>query len=192
MSTSQRRGSAKDAVQTQSLRLFASRGVDAVSLRDIAAVTGFSNPVLFRHFASKEALAEALFERCYRRLADGLVLAADTDGLQAWLQAALTEVARLPEGVLFVLDNLKRYWHTLPDDLKARNLPRLALTMIEREYRAGRVRADIPPSLVVTVLFGTLGQIARSVHFHESTIHPETLAESLSLLLCQGLQPRCP
>jgi AcrR family transcriptional regulator len=53
---------AKAAIMIQALKLFASPGVEAVSVRDIAAASGFSNPALFRHFSSKEALATALFE----------------------------------------------------------------------------------------------------------------------------------
>ena len=180
---------ARTAALTESLRLFASHGVDAVSIRDIAAATGFTNPALFRHFASKEALAQALFAQCYRSLIEVLEAAAETDGLRGWLAAALSEIGQLPEGVLFVLDNLKRYWGTLPDDLKARNLPKLVLAMIERERVAGRMRADIPPALVATVLFGTLGQIARSAHFKETSIAPDLLADSLTALLTEGLKP---
>lgn len=184
------RGSAKEAVLAQSLLLFASRGVEAVSVRDIAAATGFTNPALFRHFPSKEALAEALFADCYGRMVEVLEPAVESDGLKAWLTGALTEIARRPEGVLFVLDNLKRYWVSLPESLKARNLPRLAVDMVVREQRAGRMRDDTPPALVATVLFGTLGQIARSVHFHESTIDPSALADQLATLISEGVASR--
>jgi AcrR family transcriptional regulator len=190
MSNPNPRGTARAALLTQSLKLFASRGVEAVSVRDIATATGFTNPVLFRHFASKEALAEALFTQGYRRMVEALEQAAESEGLEAWLTAALEEIVRLPEGVLFVLDNLKRYWHALPDDLKARNLPQLASEMVDRERQAGRIRRDVPPNLIATVIFGTLGQIARSVHFHESAIAPDLLAEQLATLLRQGFEPR--
>jgi AcrR family transcriptional regulator len=190
MAETNARGTAKDAVMTQSLRLFASRGVEAVSVRDIAAATGFSNPALFRHFTGKDALAEALFEQCYQRLVEALERAPKDQGLRAWLTAALTEIVRLPEGALFVLENLKRYWKTLPDELKERSLPKLALAMIERERLAGRIRSDIPPALIATVLFGTLGQVARSLHFHETTIDPDDHADRLASLLCKGIEPR--
>jgi AcrR family transcriptional regulator len=184
------RGTARHAVLTQSLRLFASRGVEAVSVRDIAAATGFTNPALFRHFSGKEALAEVLFEQCYRRLVGALDAVAESEGLRAWLTAAFAEITRLPEGVLFVLENLKTYWRTLPNDLKNRNLPRLVGEMIAREQRAGRMRADVPTPLVATVILGTLGQVARSVHFHETTIDPDGLAANLARLLGEGLEPR--
>lgn len=183
------RGRAKEAILTEALRLFALRGVEAVSVRDIAASTGFSNPALFRHFASKEVLAEHLFEQCYRHLVEALTDAADLP-LQAWLEAALREIAALPQGVLFVLDNLKRYWSSLPDDLKARALPVLAANLVEREVQRGAMRADFPPTLVAMVIFGTLGQIARSAYFYDANIDPGGLATSLAALLTEGLAPR--
>ena len=41
---------AKRAILETALDLFAERGVDSVTVRDIAARTGFTNPALFRHF----------------------------------------------------------------------------------------------------------------------------------------------
>jgi AcrR family transcriptional regulator len=184
------RGTGKDTVMTQALRLFASHGVNAVSVRDIADAAGFSNPALFRHFATKDALAQALFESCYRYLVDALEPSSESEGLHLWLVSALDAIGRRPEAVLFVLDNLKRYWSTLPDDLKERNLPMLAREMIDREGRAGRLRTDIPTALIATVLFGTLGQIARSVHFHESTLDVTVMSARLAALLLEGLEPR--
>lgn len=190
MTQTNTRGTGRDALLTHALKLFASRGVEAVSVRDIAAATGFTNPALFRHFAGKDALAQVLFEQCYRRMVEALEPAARYEGLRPWLEAVLVEIDRLPEGVLFVLDNLKRYWSTLPDDLKDRNLPKIANEMIAREGRAGRLRTDLPASLIATVIFGTLGQVARSAHFNETRLDPLALAAQLSSLLSEGLDPR--
>jgi AcrR family transcriptional regulator len=182
------RGKGRERLLTESLRLFASRGVEAVSVRDIAASTGLTNPALFRHFAGKEELAKHLFETCYRHLVSVLDSAVDAK-LVDWLEAALREVDRCPEAVLFVLDNLKRYWSTLPDDLKRRPLPRLILELIAREKTAGRMRADAPDQLIATVVFGTLGQVARSVHFYETTIDPPAMARGLADIFDHGLSP---
>lgn len=189
MKTRPSRGKGREALLTESLRLFASRGVEAVSVRDIAASTGLSNPALFRHFESKEALAAVLFEQCYRRLVSALDQASRY-GMTEWLEAALCEISRAPEGVLFVLDNLKRYWSTLPADLKARPLPSLGAALVDRERQAGRMRSDVAPQLIVTVVFGALGQIARSVHFYDSEIEPRTLAAELADLIIRGTAAR--
>jgi len=56
---------ARAASLCAALRLFVRHGIDATSVRDIAAGSGFTNPAIFKHFDSKEALALCLFERCY-------------------------------------------------------------------------------------------------------------------------------
>lgn len=189
MKTGATRGKAKEAILTEALQLFASRGVEAVSVRDIAASTGYSNPALFRHFPSKEALAEKLFEQCYRTLVSALE-AASNQPLGAWLESALQEIERSPESVLFVLDNLKRFWATLPDDLKRRSLPVLVSELVQRQMKIGVMRDDVSPRLVSMVIFGTLGQIARSVHFHESCIDACEVARQLARQMMEGLAPR--
>jgi len=181
---------AKRALMIEGLKLFASRGVEAVSVRDIARATEFSNPVLFRHFASKEALATALFEGCYRRLIAALEAVDEALGLEPWLAAALSEVAASPEAIVFVLENLKRYFATLPEDLQKRNLPLLVAAMVRREQAAGRVRDDLDIRLAVVVITGALGQLARSAHFREQTLDAAATASGLARLLGQGFSPR--
>jgi len=177
---------AKNAIMTEALKLFASRGVEAVSVRDIAAASGFTNPALFRHFASKEALGRALFEACYLRLTSAMEAAAAVDGMAAWLAAALGMIAAEPEVVHFVFENARRYWPALPDGARARNLPALMRAMLEREQAAGRVRGDLDLPLAAMVVLGALGQIARSAHFREAELHPSVLARQLSALFLQG------
>ena len=181
---------AKRAILAEALKLFASRGVEAVSVRDVAAATGFTNPALFRHFASKDELARTLFETCYRRLTEALQTPAAAGGLQAWLYAALCEVEAAPEAVHFVLENVRRYWAALPKVLQARSLPAIAREMLEAEQAAGRARSDLDPSLAATVVLGALGQIARSAHFQEAAPCPLAMAERLSALLLQGFAAR--
>lgn len=45
------------------LRVFARKGYDGASVRDIAAEAGLTAPLLYHYFPSKQALLQALFER---------------------------------------------------------------------------------------------------------------------------------
>ncbi len=92
--------------------------------------------------------------------------------------------------MLFVLDNLKRYFAGLPDDLKARNLPLQVGAMLRREQAVGRVRDDLDLRLAAVVLTGALGQLARSAHFHETPLDPAATASALARLLADGFTPR--
>src|SRR6476660_5127476 len=61
---------AKRRILETALELFVRDGLCETSVRDIAKASGFTNPALFKHFKSKDALARYLFERCYLELAE--------------------------------------------------------------------------------------------------------------------------
>lgn len=68
-------------------RLFAERGYAGTRLEDVAAAAGVTKPVLYRHFASKEALHRALLEHHRDALA--------SDALDPYLEDGTLE-QRLP------------------------------------------------------------------------------------------------
>lgn len=56
-------------IEREALRLFAEKGFDATSIRDIAQSVGVADAALYRHFRSKEAIGHELFRHHYRILA---------------------------------------------------------------------------------------------------------------------------
>jgi AcrR family transcriptional regulator len=54
-------------VERAALDLFAAKGVDGVSIAEIAAAAGVAQGALYRHFPSKDELAWALFSTAYLR-----------------------------------------------------------------------------------------------------------------------------
>ncbi len=76
--------------------LFAKRGVEATSVRDIAKAAGVAEGTLYRHYVSKEALARAVFKRQYEALGRAMLdAAANAQGLRAKLAATIGEAYRL-------------------------------------------------------------------------------------------------
>jgi len=57
----------KDRVERAAIELFAARGVDGVSIADIAVAAEVSQGALYRHYRGKEALATQLFAGAYLR-----------------------------------------------------------------------------------------------------------------------------
>jgi AcrR family transcriptional regulator len=177
---------AKRAILAESLRLFSTHGVDGVTVRDIAAASGFTNPALFRHFPSKEALAQDLYEECYRHLAD--ILRDDSPrNFEEWLLAALKEIVRQPDAVNFVLEHLRRQFPGLPAELRKENLPSLVRRRIVRERDEGRLRASVDVPLAGVLVLGTLGQLARAAHFAPGSINAEHYAQAITAMLMHGI-----
>src|SRR5438477_8641757 len=58
----------KDRVERAAIQLFAAKGVDGVSIGEIASLAGVSQGALYRHYPSKEGLARALFSTAYLRI----------------------------------------------------------------------------------------------------------------------------
>lgn len=176
---------AKRSILVAALDLFATRGVDGVSIRDIAAEAGFTNPAMFRHFKTKEDLARALFETCYRRLAQALS-APDAD-LRGAIRDALALIEASPESVHFVLENLRRYWRDLPEEVRAQGLVGTMRRLIRAEQDKGRIRGDIDRQLATAMVLGVLGQIARMAHFDELERPPGAMASDIFGLIDRGL-----
>ena len=59
---------AKRQILRAAMTLFSERGLAGTSIRDIARESGYTNPALYKHFASNDELALYLFETCHRRL----------------------------------------------------------------------------------------------------------------------------
>src|SRR5215471_17745768 len=57
---------AKQKILSAALKLFSQRGLAATSIRDIANLTGFTNPALYKHFTGKDEMALHLFETCHQ------------------------------------------------------------------------------------------------------------------------------
>lgn len=62
----------KEKVDRAAIALFAARGVDGVSIAEIAAAAGVSQGALYRHYRGKDELAGHLFSAAYRRAGEEL------------------------------------------------------------------------------------------------------------------------
>jgi AcrR family transcriptional regulator len=62
-----RSSGAKQRVERAATELFAAKGIDGVSIAEIAAAAGVSQGALYRHYPSKEELAWSLFSTAYLR-----------------------------------------------------------------------------------------------------------------------------
>ena len=154
------------------LALFTRNGIDATTIRDIADKSGFTNPAIFKHFESKEALALCLFERCYRWMADAFRAVDDENAdahtrLVAAGDCALRLMDEDIEAVLCVQENLRRFWRDLKPDTRALSLLAHMRQLIACGVAEGSVSTAVSANLLASAILGFLGQIAREYYFGE-------------------------
>jgi AcrR family transcriptional regulator len=143
-------------------KLFAADGIDGVSLRQVAARVGITPMAIYRHFADKDALIDALVVDALDRWSDRLAAIEEEDPL-AWLttagdeflEFALDEPRRFEAAFLVPSTRARRF----PDDFAAGRSPagRQFLPRLEALRQRGRIAADIEP-LEIVIAFWAMAQ----------------------------------
>lgn len=158
----------KQELLKAALKLFARQGVRESTIRAVAKEAGFTNPVLFKYFDGKDALALHLFERCYLRMVREATNALAEGGpfrarLARLVAALLALVDESPDAVLFVNEELRRFWPQVSPATRRQSL----IGLIAHFFEDGEVTSSVDRVLLVAAFLGLLGQFARMFAFGE-------------------------
>ena len=139
--------STRQRILLSARRLFDSGGVDGVSLRQVAAQVGVTPMAIYRHFADRSALIDAVVLDGLDRWRDRLAEVSVEDPLK-WLVAsgdsfldfALEEPRRFEAAFLVASTRARRF----PDDFAAGRSPaaQLWLARLEQLRASGRLVPD--------------------------------------------------
>ena len=157
---------AKREILRAALKLFGSRGLDGVSIRDIARESGYTNPALYKHFGSKEELALHLFETCHQRLWTKCHMAITGGGtfedkLDRYVGQVLQLVDEHPDAMAFLSENARVLWPRSGLAVRRRTMIGLARTLVDTAPRSRRGRRRIHADIAAASLQGTLAELAR-------------------------------
>jgi AcrR family transcriptional regulator len=155
-------------ILTAAWKLFAAGGIEAVSLRQVAAKVHVTPMAIYRHYADKDALIDALVVDALDRWSDRLATLEELDPLD-WLTAAgdeflefaLDEPRRFEAAFLLPSTGARRF----PDDFAAGRSPagRQFLPRLEALRQQGRIASDVEP-LEVVIAFWALAQGMVTLH----------------------------
>ena len=109
------------SIEKAALRLFAEKGVEGATIRDLALAVGVADAALYRYFNSKEEIAAELFATHYGALARGIDEIATKDLPLADTIAALIDMLcalfdDAPDVFSFVLLNQHAHLRYVKDD----------------------------------------------------------------------------
>ena len=147
------------------MKLFSERGFAATSIRDIAKESGYTNPALYKHFASKEELALQLFDICHRRLwarCNAAIASANNfdDKLDGYVGQFLELMDEDPEALAFLSDSARVLWPKAGKAVRQQTMIGLARSLMTTAPRR-RGKSAVNPDVAAASLQGTLAELAR-------------------------------
>lgn len=163
-------GGKKEDILKASLALFAAKGYDAVSVRDIAKAAGVSEAALYKHFKSKEDMALYIFTAILSDYTSRLKkIDCSVDGAIPKLCRIIDITYELyreyPAEIQFALLSQYSFWNLVNDDYK----PHFVIRKILEE---GMNRGEIPHQEVyfwITMFTGVMLQpLAQYPYFHDA------------------------
>jgi len=148
------------------MKLFSKGGLAATSIRDIASASGYTNPALYKHFASKEELALYLFETCHRRLWTRCSAAmGSAEDFEAKVDAYIGEWLALadayPEVLAFLSDSARVLWPKASPKVREQTMIGLAYSLAAAAPHKRPHALSVNPHLVAASLQGTLAELIR-------------------------------
>jgi AcrR family transcriptional regulator len=132
----------RPAIVAAATSLFASKGVDATSMRDVADAAGVREAAIYRHFRGKEEMAQEIFASWYgwySRQVQEIVERGDSmrKKLRALVHAEFEAARAHPQEFLYFCENEARFLRRLP-----RDVPRVRHDLIKM-LRKGQARGDV-------------------------------------------------
>jgi AcrR family transcriptional regulator len=160
----QKPGTKRPAIVAAATSLFASKGVDATSMREVADAAGVREAAIYRHFRGKEEMAQEIFASWYGWYSQQVQEIVERgDSLREKLHALVHvefEAARAhPLEFLYFCENEARFLRGL-----RRDIPRVRqelIKMLRKEQASGEVRIG-DAALLADMLSGALCAVAIS------------------------------
>ena len=164
----------KEKILHTALELFSEKGFDGTSMQDIAGRVGLTKAALYRHFAGKEALFDALIESLRAHYEAGLGAAAENPpvpGSPAELVATIIRVRRL----LTLSQFRNAHIAAAADEYFHAGLERMYTAVFAGMMERGLLR-ETDPSLLALEYVAPVGELIRLCD-REPQKTEETLAE---------------
>jgi AcrR family transcriptional regulator len=187
----------RDEITRTACAVFARKGFQNSTMRDVADATGILAGSLYHHYASKDDLLVEVLKRFYADSIDdiGRVIEETPDPADAVVRlielAVRYTVERRDEAM--IIENDAPYLAQLPafDFVfeSAAEAERRWIAVLERARDSGQIRADIDlPTLYRTIM----GSMFASLRWYQPSgrMKPEQLAEHQVRLFFDGVRPR--
>jgi AcrR family transcriptional regulator len=150
------RPSQKEKIMEATLQCFARQGYNGTRIRDIAEAAEVSEAALYRHFESKEAVAQSLFTHHFQEFGQQMkatftTAQPATEKLENVVHLLLATYRKSPAAFNFVILNTPTFLPQLPADTI---YPMDVLERIVKDGQAQKSIRDGQPNLLAAIFLG--------------------------------------
>ena len=175
---------------------FFAHGFRGVTMDDLAAELGMSKKTLYAHFPSKTALLEAVITDKLARVEADLkeTMNGDAGDFPARLHAMLLCMKRQAEEIqpAFIRDVQREVpeLFALVQNGRRKLIQRHFGKLLKDGRKAGSIRSDIPPDLMIEILLGAVDAIINPTRMGELGLTPQTGFASIISVFLEGVLVR--
>ncbi len=176
-------------------RLF-TYGYSALTMDELAHDLGMSKKTLYVHFASKDAMIDAIIEdigQAIRNHMDTVLGDSDLDFTQkmcALIEVVGSNLAKASPGMLHDLQRFAPQLYQKIDDLRSRNIPLVFGRLIRTGLAEGKVRPEIDPDFAVEFWQQAIRGLMHPAVLERTQLTPrQTLEQGMRLFFGGLLSP---
>lgn len=186
-----------DRILDAAREVFTARGYEAASISAIARRAGVAEGTIYKHYASKRDLLEAVIRAFYEPLIDETAriaagIADVRERLRFLVRQQLRAFAERPDLCRLVVAEGRRLdgYHRSGLAELNRRYTALAVDAVRQGQRRGDLRDDLDPGLVRDVLYGAVEHAAWKAVSGVGRLEVDATAEAIASLLLDGISAR--
>ncbi len=179
---SEKKASKREAILGAALKLFSDRGFHGTAVPVIAEMAGVGAGTVYRYFASKEAIVNALYQRYKQEI--GAMILADLRPDQSpreQFHIYWTRMARFALQNPAAFEFLELHHHSPYLDETSRALEeRLVQMAVARfqEFRSERVVKEVDPAILMAIVHGAFVGLIKASNDHGLTLGPGEISQA--------------
>lgn len=181
----------RQRIVNSAVQLFNTYGYKCVTVEDVAKRIGISKKTIYKHFDSKECLAQAVLEEFMNKINSKEERTILSEGLSPYVRIR-QYIVQLKEDISLIspifLEDIKKFLPELWQNFHERQKEKVyALDSIIKEGQQTGLIKNIRPELIIQIILSAVSVVAQPEFIIENGFTQEEVFDAISDIFIDGL-----